>query len=150
MASFSFLADDLSMDLDMAKTTPGSSIVTMEPFSSPVRDNPEKHFKVKEKKSANLDKKMMQVLPGVYELVSYNKFLILQFENLVGNINPFKANKELVSICGKEPKIRSQGDGSLLIEASSLDESEKLLKTTKLVGHDMKCIPHPTFNQCEV
>ena len=53
-----------------------------------------------------------------------------------------------LSQCSKEPKIRFQGDGSLLIEVSSPEESERLMKMSKLVGLNVKCIPHPTFNQC--
>ena len=34
-----------------------------------------------------------------------------------------------------------------MIEVSSPDESERLLKVTKLRGHKVSCIPHPTYNQ---
>ena len=121
----------------------------MEPFLSPVLGDSEKRLQAREKRNEFMKKRdRMQILPGVFELISYNKFLVIQFENLVGNINPFKANKEIVSLCGREPKIRSQGDGSLVIEVSSPEESERLMEMTKLVGHNVKCIPHPTFNQC--
>ena len=143
------LVDDHGMETDLAMNSSGSNIVTLEPYSSPILDKREKRSKLKDRRHENVDKRqMMQILPGVYELISYDKFLLLQIENLVGNINPFKACKEIVSICGKEPKIRSLGDGNLLVEVSSPEESDKLMKITKLVGHDVKCTPHPTFNQC--
>ena len=140
------LADDLRMDLDMVKTAPGSSIVTLEPFSSPDKQRSNVSLKPK---SRNFDKGMMQILPGIYELVSYNKFIVLRLENDVfQNISPFKANREIVSICGCEPKIRPQDDGTLLVEVSSLEQSEKLLKMKSLVGRKVTCFPHPIHNQC--
>ena len=143
------LVDDHGMETDLAMNNSGSSIATLEPYSSPVLGNPEKRLKLREKRNEKVNKReMIQILPGVFELISYDKFLVIEFENLVGNVNPFKANKEIMSICGKEPKIRTQGDGSLLIEVTSPEESGKLMKMTKLVGHNVKCIPHPTFNQC--
>ena len=85
---------------------------------------------------------VIQILPGKYEIVSYNKFLVLRFDDLTRPVNPFKANKEIINICGNSPKIRPQGDGSLVIEVSSPDESERLLKVTKVHGHKVSCIPH--------
>lgn len=147
--SFDPIEDDPGVVTDLVMDTSTSKIVTLEPFSSPVLGNPQKRLKLKERTNEKVNKSgRMQILPGIFELVSYNKFLLLQFENLIGNINPFKAYKEIACLCGREPKIRSQGDGSLLIEASSPEESEKLMKMTKLVGNDVKCLPHPIFNQC--
>ena len=68
-------------------------------------------------------------------------------DDLTRPVNCFKANKEIINICGNSPKVRPQGDGSLVIEISSPDESERLLKVTKLHGHKVSCIPHPTYNQ---
>ena len=139
--------DDPGMEMDLVMDNYSSTIATFALFSSPVLSNLERHRNLNERRNVNVNKRgKIQILPGIFELVSYNKFLLLQFENLIGYINPFKASKEIKSLCG-EPKIRSQGDGSLLIEASS-EESEKLMKMTKLVGNNVKCIPHPIFNQC--
>ena len=90
----------------------------------------------------------LQILPGVYELVSYNKFLIMRFEDgKIENINVFKGNKEIVNCCGGQPKIKSQADGSLFTEIFSQDQSDKLMKLTELVGRKVICSPHPVYNQ---
>ena len=144
--------DDHSMELDTAKTTTGSTIVTMEPFSSPVANWEKRAPKGKEKQNKRLNMNnsgVMQILPGVYELVSYNKFLVIQFEDgNIENVNVFKGNKEIVNCCGGQPKIKQQTDGSLLIEVFSQDQSEKLMELTTLVGRKIRCIPHPIYNQC--
>ena len=90
---------------------------------------------------------MTQILPGKFEIVSYNKFLVLRFDDLIRPASPFKANKEIINICGNSSKVLRQGDGSLVIEVSSPDKSERLLKVTKVHGHKVNCIPHPTYNQ---
>ena len=65
-------------DKDIPADTSGpSSIVTLEPYTSQSLSEVEKSVKMKEK---NVNQKM-QIAPGVYELVSYNKFLLLEIEN---------------------------------------------------------------------
>ena len=143
------LVDDSGMDVDLDKENPsGSSIVTMEPYSSLIR-NRNVPMRKPVKRTENVYKNKIQILPGLYELVSYNKFLILHVDNEgPTKINVFKGNREIVQFCGSEPKIRPQGDGTLLIEASSPEQSEALMKITKLTGLKVRCYPHPTFNQC--
>ena len=87
----------------------------------------------------------MQVMPGVYELISYNKYLILEVENnIIENLNIFKAYRKIVHICGSQPKIRSQGDGRLLLEVSSLEQSANLLSMTRFLGHNVRVFPLPS------
>ena len=75
--------------------------------------------------------------------------MILEIENgKLENINVFKANREIIQICGSQPKILPQGDGSLLIETTSPEQSEKLKLIGTLDGHTVKCFSHPVFNQC--
>ena len=141
--------DNPGMGMDLVMDNSSSNISTFAPFSSPILNIPERHHNLNERRNVNVNKRgKIHIFPGIFELVSYNKYVLLQFENLIRYINPFKASKEIKSLCGREPKIRSQGDGSLLIEASSPEEREKLIKMTKLVGNNVKCIPHPIFNQC--
>ena len=91
----------------------------------------------------------MEILPGQYEIVNYEKFLILEVENgRHEQLNIFKANREIIEICGDQPKILPQGDGSLLIETSSPVQSQKLKEMLTLDGHNVNCFSHPTFNQC--
>ena len=109
------LLDVQGMETDTVMDKSGSNIITMEPFLSPVLGNSDGRMQVRERRNEHIKKRnRMQILPGVFELISYNKFLVIQFENFVGNINPFKANKEILSYCCREPKIHSQGDSSLL------------------------------------
>ena len=144
--------EPLGMDLDNGTGNFGSNIVTLEPYSSLIRDGPKKSPEKRNKKGGNFninERKKMEILPGVYEIVNYEKFFILEIENVtVQNINVFKANREIVAVCGGQPKILPQGNGSLLIETSSPEQSEKLKKISKLVGNNVKCFPHPVFNQC--
>ena len=143
--------NDLGMELDMNRNTQGSSIVTLEPYTSPNSTGTKKSEKVKKyNKNENNNKNVtMQILPGVYELVSYNKYLIIQFEDgKCENVNVFKGNREIVNCCGGQPKVRSQMDGNLSVEVYSPEQSEKLMKMTQLVGRKVSVIPHPIFNQC--
>ena len=75
--------------------------------------------------------------------------MILEFEEGQSkNVNVFQANREILEICGSQPKIRPQGNGSLLIETSSPEQSQKLKQMTTLDGIAIKCFSHPIFNQC--
>ena len=142
---------DIGMEMDMGSDKPGSSIATLEPFSSPVMERNKNPSKLRSRNvnATKRDERMMQILPGIYELVSYNKFLVLRLEDdSFQNISPFKANRDIVNACGSEPKIRPQDDGTLLVEVSSLEQSEKMLKIGSIVGRRVTCFPHPFHNQC--
>ena len=143
--------DDFGADMDLDTDKSGSNVVTLEPFSSPVMERRKKPTREKSNNvnMQNNDKRMMHILPGIYELVSYNKYLIIQLENdAFQNISPFKANRDIVNACGSEPKIRPQDDGTLLVEVSSPEQSEKLLKMSSIAGRRVTCFPHPFHNQC--
>ena len=126
-------------------TAGSSNIVTLEPYSSPSLN---RDGNIGKKKLKNVNQ-MMQIVPGVYELVSYNKFLLLEIEdNRIENVNVFKAHREIVKLCGSQPKIRPQGDGRLLIEVSSPEQSTNLLSLNKFLGLNARVFPHPIYNQC--
>ena len=130
----------MHMDLDHGTGNIGSNIVTLEPFSTPVRSETKKVLEEKKKERVENDKKMkfrkMEILPGQYEIVNYEKFLILEVENgRHEQLNIFKANREIIEICGDQPKILPQADGSLLIETSSPEQSQKLKQILTLDGH---------------
>merc|ERR1712228_1060716 len=105
------------MGTDDGSGNPSSSVMTLEPYS--FYDKRTKNLERK-KENVKLEKfRKMEVLPGLYEIVNYEKFLILQFENgRHENLNIFRANREIIRICGSQPKISQQGNGSLLIETS--------------------------------
>ena len=148
------IVDDLSgMDKDNGTDNSGSSIVTLEPYTSLNKGKGGAKSKNQIRNPVgNVDKrekfKKMEIIPGVYEIVNYDKFLILEFEEgRHETVNVFKANREIIALCGGQPKIRPQGNGSLLIETSSPEQSEKLQTIKILDGHQVKCISHPVFNQ---
>ena len=141
---------DLCVESELSSDTSTSNVATLNPYTFPGMDQSKKDpsgISLKGKSGSSRKGNMIQIFPGKYDIVSYNKFLVLRFHDLIRPVNPFKANKEIINICGNSPKICPQGDGSLVIEVSSPDESERLLKVTKLHGHKVSCIPHPTYNQ---
>ena len=139
------------MDLGNGKS--GSNIATLEPYSAYLDSKSKKVQEKKKDRVENNDRKVkyrrMEILPGHYEVVNYEKFLILEVENgRHENLNIFKANREIIQVCGGQPKILPQGDGSLLVETSSPEQSKKLQEIKSLDGHNVKCFSHPIFNQC--
>ncbi|XP_064103324.1 uncharacterized protein LOC135213274 [Macrobrachium nipponense] len=89
----------------------------------------------------------MEILPDMYELVSYNKFIVLRLEDdVLQNISVFKASREINNVCNCAPKIHPQDDGTLLLEFSTA-QSGKLLKMNTLVGRKVTCFPNPIHNQ---
>lgn len=57
-------------------------------------------------------------------------------------------HRSLIQACGREPKITPQRDGSLLVEAASLEEAARLRALCAVPGAEVSCTPHTTFNQC--
>ena len=53
---------------------------------------------------------------------------------------------EIIGLCGSQPKIHLQGNRNLLVEATSLKRSERLM--ARIAGIKVHCSPHSTFNQC--
>ena len=152
--SHGHLDDDLKdTDMDLGTGISGSNIMTLEPYLAHVNSEPKSVLEKKKERVENDNKKVkyrkMEILPGHYEVVNYEKFLILEVDNgRHENLNIFKANREIIQICGGQPKILLQGDGSLLIETSSPVQSQKLKDIKLLDGHNVKCVSHPFFNQC--
>ena len=139
--------------MDLGTGISGSNIMTLEPYLAHVNSEPKSVLEKKKERVENDNKKVkyrkMEILPGHYEVVNYEKFLILEVDNgRHENLNIFKANREIIQICGGQPKILLQGDGSLLIETSSPVQSQKLKDIKLLDGHNVKCVSHPFFNQC--
>ncbi|KAG7157179.1 hypothetical protein Hamer_G010020, partial [Homarus americanus] len=54
----------------------------------------------------------------------------------------------IVTICGREPKIPTQQDGSLLVEVSSLEENARFHTLSEVPCAPVSCTLHATFNQC--
>ncbi|XP_068217683.1 uncharacterized protein [Palaemon carinicauda] len=139
------------MDLSTDSSNSGSNIVTLEPYIR-YENNDKKTLEKKRESVRNDDStqryRKIEVLPGHNEVVNYEHFFILEFENGRNErLNVFKANREIVNLCGGQPKSLPQGNGSLLIETLSPLQGERLKTLATLDGHCVKCISHPTFNQ---
>ena len=71
------------MDVDNAAGKSGSSIVTLEPYSSPEKTGGRKSQFGKQSRLGNGSRnekfRKLEILPGVYEIVNYEKFLIIEF-----------------------------------------------------------------------
>lgn len=91
----------------------------------------------------------VEVLPGLFESVSYDKYITVKSLDgrSVNDLDIFEVHRELVKTCGREPKMLPQGDGSLLVEVSSPEESERLRALTSVPGAAVSCAPHATMNQ---
>ena len=69
-----------------------SNVVTLKPISLPAmgRNNDNK-LKTNNINSSIYNQKKMEILPGYYELISYNKFFVLRLEEKIfQNISVFK------------------------------------------------------------
>ena len=143
--------------MDMASDSATSSVFTLEPYtgcktnkslSLPQRKG-KNNFSVNSTGNNIPGKK--EVLPGVFESVSYGKFitLILGDEHKLSETDLFQVNRDIVKCIGRQPKISRVGDGELLIEVSSPEECEKLQKLTKVNGYKTNCAPHKLLNQCK-
>ena len=98
-AALGLSVDNPGMEMDLVMDTSSSNIAMFAPFLSPVLNVPERRHNLNERRNVNVNKRgKIQIFPGIFELVSYNKFVLLQFENLIGYINPFKASKEIKSL----------------------------------------------------
>ena len=146
--------DDIGLTKNSASALNASSkgsIVTLSPYIPP--DPSHKGFGSRKGLKKNLNyrnQNRVEILPGIYEPASYNKFLTLSFENnTLEDLDMFEIHREIVDSIGKKPKVSKQGDGSLLIEVSSPEESKKIQSITNIKGIQAKCVPHTSLNQCK-
>ena len=147
--------DDLSSDtgsnesgakLDTRKTAQkGSLVVTTKPYVSPSSPQTVRKMNWKNRKTSTIE-----VLPGLFENNSFEKYLTFGIENTnVNDVDIFELHREIVRCIGRVPKISNQGNGTLLIEAASPEESAKLKALDHFQGAKASCTPHTTLNQCK-
>ena len=153
MAEFCPSVDDHlrpAMDMFM-NPSPSSGVVTLEPY---VPEPKPQRISHKASMKRNIPKKFNdvtknlndEILPGVYENHSYDKYLTLEIpRDQVRDI--FDVHRDIVKCCGRKPKIYPQGNGRLMIEAISPEESSKLLTISSLGGSPVKCTPNIGLNQ---
>ena len=91
----------------------------------------------------------IEVLPGIVEYNSYEKYLTIELDSdgKIEEFDIFDVHEEIVKCCDREPKIALQNDRNLLIETSSTEESKKLLTLKSVSGLKAECSPHTSINQ---
>ena len=140
--------DDHTLPLkDLPTESPKSpGVVTLQPFiPDPL---PQRKIKNPRMKAQEND---LEIMPGIYEPASFNKFLTLRFDDdkRAQDLDMFTIEKQIVDACGREPNITFQSDGSLLIEVTSPEESLKLQGLGIVDGILAKCTPHKSLNHCK-
>ena len=135
-----------SMNMNTLTASKGSCVLTLEPFSPHVR--PSGHsFQRSQKNRKQLAQ--VEILPGVFEPAQYRKFLMIRFDDRKVQDLDLDVYKEIVTRCERKPKLTPQNDGGLLVEVSSLKDSENLLTLSLLSGVKAVCSPHITLNHCK-
>ena len=65
------------------------------------------------------------------------------------DLDIFGVHRALIKVCGRELKVSSQRDGSLLEEASFPEESARHRAISSVPGTQVACTPHAILNQCK-
>ena len=91
-----------------------------------------------------------EIIPGIFEPTNFNRYLTVRFDNgkRAQDLDFLEIGKEIMQACVKEPKIMFQGDGTLLIETLSPEDSLAVQNLTSLNGNSSQCSPHQRMNQC--
>ena len=100
-------SDDNGMDMALVNEHE-SDVVTLEPSSSTVVARPSSSRRKKGVNNfSNSTRKTMvsETLPGVFEPVSYNKFLTIKLNDIESDM--FEIHRDIVRCCGREPRISS-------------------------------------------
>ncbi len=151
------LPDDLCIYPDTPKEH--STIATLRPFVTPGGGHAQPSRKGKTSKQKNIKKStdqatgrgpsVKEVLPGLFEPVDYAKYLVIKTINgqTVFDLDIFEIQRSIISATGRRPKVSHQRDGSILVEASSPEESQRLRSLSSLPESEVVCTPHNTFNQ---
>ena len=124
-----------------------SGVATFEPYVPSIDHKKRKN--IKGGKLVSKNKVHCETLPGLFETANYIQYLTLEYEDdqRIQNSDFFEIHRQIVSTLGREPKIVFQGNGSVLVEVTSLEEKENLLSLTTLNGKSAKCAPHKLMNQ---
>ena len=94
----------------------------------------------------------LQTLLNLDELFSQHrnfvKYYTIRFPGIIidRDINIFKTDKDLLSQVGKLPKIIKSNRNTLLVEASSIGQADKVKALTSLDGNVVTVEPHRSFN----
>ena len=142
----------LLMRMCQVSLQPESGVATLEPYlpASGTSGVPRRKSNYTRNGNSNKnDFSRIEVLPGIFECNSYEKYLTIELDSdrKAEELDIVDVHEEIVKCCGREPKIVLQNDGSLLVETSSPEESKKLLTLKSVSGLKAKCSPHTLFNQ---
>ena len=88
-----------------------------------------------------------EVMPGIFENHSYDKYLTIDIKQGDQVNDIFDAHRDIIACCGRKPNIYPQGNGRLMIEAASPDESAKLQALSSLGGKEAIVSPDLSLNQ---
>ncbi|KAG7177248.1 hypothetical protein Hamer_G000518 [Homarus americanus] len=65
------------------------------------------------------------------------------------DLDIFEVHHTLVRVCGREPLVSPERDGSLLVEVSFPEESARRRKISQVLGGPVSCAPHATLSCCK-
>ena len=88
------------------------------------------------------------MVPGLFRPASYPKYLSLSLSDgkKVEDCDIFEVHRAILACVDSTPKISAQGDGSLLIEAATPGDSDKLQGLVAVSDLQVKCRPHRSLN----
>ena len=135
------------MNMTTDKDSVSSSKYTLEPYSPALFSDHRKH-----RNQSKTRNDCEEILPGLFESTCFDKYLVLSLGDDLSfqdtDIGLFDMHRDIVKSIGREPKISFQADGTLLIEAISPEESEKIKKLNKIQGYKVDCKRHQSMNSC--
>ena len=133
------------MNMTTDKDSASSSKYTFKPYSPALFTDRRKH-----RNQIKTRNDCVEILPGLFESTCFDKYLVLSLGDDLSfqDTDIFDMRRDIVKSIGREPKISFQADGTLLIEAISPEESEKMKKLNKIQGYKVDCKCHQSMNSC--
>lgn len=129
----------------------GAQVPNLQPYHM---DTPLSHaYRGPARKIANTDLQQQQIIQmeETPENFKWIRFLLMEStvsETDITKLSPFVIHRNLLEITGKElANVTKQRNGMLLLEAADQDQSEKLLKSTRLGDISITVCPHNSMNQ---
>ena len=96
------------------------------------------------KKTVSRNRFEYEIVPGNFVHSSFDKYLTVNIESPICDI--FETHREIVKVCGREPKISPLGNNKVIVECASPEESDRLKNLTHLAGIKAQCSPYDSMN----
>ena len=127
------------------KDSASSSEYTLEPYSPALFSDRRKH-----RNQSKTRNDCVEILPGLFESTCFDKYLVLSLEYDLSfqDTDIFDMHRDIVKSIGREAIVSFQADGTLVIEAISPEESEKIKNLNKIQGYKVDCKCHQSMNSC--